>query len=129
MRKASPKDYPKLATILASKGLEFDDMAIFEYESWIEEENGKVNGFFTVRPYAGLLFLEHFWAGENRKNPGVFRRMAKKVKELVRTSKRREFIVNAPMEDHYVRRFVETYLRTKAYAAKDGNLYYLAGAN
>lgn len=123
MKKACIADKVAIAKILYAKGIHPDDMAIDSAETWVEEKDGEIKGFFTVGNYEGIPYVIHFFS------KGCFYRLAAAVKRIVRERGRKSFIVNALANDAATNKFVETYLSTRAYAERDGQKYYFAEVN
>jgi hypothetical protein len=104
-----------------------DEEAILKAETWVSEEEGVINGFFSYDSFMGVPYLIHFLVDKPRKRHSLFRRMAKKFKDLCKEKGSSEFIINVPVEKEYVRNFVQSYLKTEPYAFTENQYYFLGG--
>jgi hypothetical protein len=121
---ATKRHYPDLTIILGCEGYDLEDMGFEEHETWVDEKDNKVRGFFTMRIEHGFPYIVHFWTD---RDPSVFRRLAHKIRTLVHERGFQKAIFNVPKHDSYVKEFIEVYLNTKPYGFKNDQFYYLTG--
>ena len=117
LRKVKVTDYPKLAQILHEEGIPLDKMAFDRDETWVEENNGEIDGFFTFQEWIGIPYVIHFYTEKTKRNHRLFLKMVIKLKSLLRGKNKKIVILNVPETKEYVKKFVEAYTHRKPYMA------------
>lgn len=113
-----------LSEILEKAGVSPEDQGLLECENI----HYKDIGFFSWRTLQGFAYVVHFWIRPDKRTPGNFYKMARFVKQNLRSKGFKLMIVNAP-ESGYVSKFVRAYAKTEPYSRQHGQHYYLLGVD
>lgn len=120
VRSRQATDDQALADMLSARGLGVTDMVFADRPTWVLEEEGRLAGFFTIRPEHGMPYVVHF-AGE----PGTGWKLARELKQVLRELGAQKALMNVRSDDKKLATAVQRVMGGKPYGARDGHTFFL----
>lgn len=127
LRKYQRKDLSTLNQILKREGIPLDQTAVARGDTWVREEDKKINAFFTFEKDRGRIHLIHFWIAPEVRGGKIFFQMAKAFKDLVKKTGVRFWTLNVPRKKTSVLNLCRRYLKVREYGYQDEQYYFLTG--
>jgi len=125
MRKAKVEDYSTLYRFLSRVGIKPEGMGYIENQTWVEEEDGEIIGFFTYNYENNLPYVIHFYIVPEKRGLKTYNRIYKQLTTLFKEEGQTVFVVNSDKDDERTRKFIEKYFRIKPYAEENNQHYFL----
>lgn len=122
LRLYNDKDDKQLSDMLIVEGIPDKDMRYKEYETYVMEEDGIIEGFFTIKKEHGCPSIQHFCIDKKHRSPMLARKLARFMKDTVENKGFRNLILHSKNE--ILDKFIEYYFKKKPYAVNGINKFY-----
>lgn len=116
------EDSKALCDMLMAEGLDKDQMAFLEGETWVYEDE-TVRAFYTFKIEHEFPHLQHFCVDRNNRGGNVARGLISHFKKRIKLFRRA--IINSPANNDFVDRIIRRYFGvTKPYATDTEHKFY-----
>lgn len=125
MRRYEPNDAIQITEMLLQERIPLHEMGFTENETWVDEKEGRIRGFFTWKIYWRHPYLVHFCVSrEHRNDTGlspVWKRMMNKFKELARKGGYKQAVLGIENKQSHAFGLIKRLCKARPYHTdKDG---------